>query len=251
MTVVTLRGTYESLASALDRYYRDYRFADVFVSLSRAPEGVAERMERIPGVAAVQTRVALVVNLDVPGLAEPAVGQVLSIPLPPVPTLNDVHVLRGRYPDAARPDEVLISESFALANGLEPGAELGAVINGRWRRLSVAGIAISPDYIGEIAPGTIFPDDRRFGILRMNRDALAAAAGMEGAFNELSLTLAPGAREAEVIARVDRLLEPYGGRGAYGRATHQSHEAVWASWSRTASPARPSPPSSWESPRSC
>jgi putative ABC transport system permease protein len=226
MTVVTMRGTYESLASALDRFYRDYRFADVFVSLSRAPEGVAERVERIPGVAAVQTRVGLVVNLDVPGLAEPAVGQVLSIPRSPAPTLNDIHVLRGRYPDAARPDEVLISESFAVANGLEPGAELGAVINGRWRRLTVAGIAISPDFIGEIAPGTIFPDDRRFGILRMNRDALAAAAGMEGAFNELSLTLAPGAREAEVIARLDRLLEPYGGRGAYGRATHQSHEAV-------------------------
>lgn len=226
MTVVTLRGTYESLASSLHRYYRDYRFADVFASLERAPEPLARRIERIPGVAAVQTRVALVVTLDVPGLTEPAVGQLLSIPPRPAPTLNAIHLLGGRYPDAARPDEVLISESFAAANGLRVGDRLGALIHGRWRRLEIVGIAISPDYIGEVAPGSLFPDDRRFGILRMGRDALAAAAGLEDAFNDVSLELASGASEGAVIAELDRLLEPYGGRGAYGRARHPSHQAV-------------------------
>jgi putative ABC transport system permease protein len=226
MTVVTLRGTYESLASSLEHYYRDYRFGDVFASLERAPESLARRIEQLPGVAAVQTRVGVVVNLDVPGMAEPAIGQLLSIPPRPEPTLNDIHILRGRYPDASRPDEVLVSESFANANGLQQGDRLGAVINGSWRRLEIVGIAISPDYIGEIAPGSIFPDDRRFGILRMNRDALAAAAGLEGAFNRVSLKLAPGASEGEVIAQLDRLLEPYGGLGAYGRSKHPSHEAI-------------------------
>jgi putative ABC transport system permease protein len=226
MTVVTLRGTYESLAFALDRYYRDYRFADVFANLERAPEPLARRIEQIPGVAGVHTRVALLVNLDVPGLAEPATGQLLSVPPRPEPTLNEVHIVSGRYPDATRADEVLVSESFATANGLRPGSELGAVINGRWRRLRIVGVAISPDYIGEVAPGALFPDDRRFGILRMHREALAAAAGMEGAFNEVSLRLAPGASEAAVIARLDELLEPYGGLGAYGRSKHPSHRAV-------------------------
>lgn len=226
MTVVTLRGTYQSLASSLERFYRDYRFGDVFAQLERAPEPVASRIEQIPGVASVRTRVLQVVNLDVPGLEEPAVGQMLSIPPRDEPTLNAVHVVRGRYIDAANADEVLISESFANANGLRPGDALSAVINGRWRRLLIVGVAISPDFIGEIAPGTVFPDDRRFGILRMNRDALAAAAGLEGAFNEVSIKLAPGASEAAVIAELDRLLEPYGGLGAYGRANHQSHEAV-------------------------
>jgi putative ABC transport system permease protein len=227
-TVVALRGTYESLASSLERYYRDYRFADVFARLERAPESLTATIERIPGVAGVQTRVVLMVNLDVPGLEEPAVGELLSIPAQPRPTLNDVHVLRGRYVDPGRPDEVLVSESFAGANGLEPGHTLGAVIDGRWRRLEVVGIAISPDYIGEVAPGAVFPDDRRFGILRMSRDVLGAAAGMEGAFNEVSVRLAPGASAPAVIRELDRVLEPYGGRGAFDRATHPSHEAVHA-----------------------
>ncbi len=226
MTVVTLRGTYQSLASSLERFYHEYHFADVFAQLERAPEPLARRIERIPGVASVETRVMQIVNLDVPGLEEPAIGQMLSIPPRPEPTLNAVHVVRGRYIDAERVDEVLVSESFANANGLGPGDALNAVINGRWRRLQIVGIAISPDFIGELAPGTVFPDDRRFAILRMNRHALASAAGLEGAFNDLALKLAPGAREASVIAEVDRLLEPHGGLGAYGRANHQSHEAV-------------------------
>jgi putative ABC transport system permease protein len=225
-TVVALRGTYESLAASLDSYYRDYRFADVFSRLQRAPESVAARIAGIPGVAAVETRVVLMVNLDVPGLTEPAVGELVSVPPRPESTLNGVHVLRGRYLDPDRPDEVMISESFARANGLEPGDALGAVIDGRWRTLDVVGIAISPDYIGEVAPGSVFPDDRRFGILRMNRQVLGSAAGMEGAFNDVSVQLAPGAHEPEVIRAIDRILEPYGGLGAYGRATHPSHEAV-------------------------
>ncbi len=226
MTVVTLRGTYQSLAFSLEYFYREYRFADVFAELERAPEPLTRRILQIPGVASVQTRVIQIVNLDIPGVEEPAVGLMLSIPARPEPTLNDIHIVRGRYVDPARPDEVLISESFATANALDPGNALNAVINGRWRRLEIVGIAISPDYIGEIAPGTVFPDDRRFGILRMNRDALAAAAGLDGAFNEVSLKLSPGASEAAVIDDLDRLLDPYGGLGAYGRAIQQSHEAV-------------------------
>jgi len=228
MTVVTMRGTYQSLSSSLERYYEEYRFADVFAALQRAPVSLAARIEQLPGVAAVQTRVALVVSLDVPGLSEPAVGELLSLSEGEEETLNRLHLLRGRLPDAERPDEVLVSESFAEANGLRTGDRVGAVINGSLRQLEIVGVAISPDYIGEIAPGSIFPDDRRYAIVRMSRAALAAAAGMEGAFNRVSLQLAPGASEGEVIARLDALLEPYGGRGAHGRATHPSHQAVTA-----------------------
>src|SRR6185436_7672914 len=44
--------------------------------------------------------------------------------------------------------------------------------------------------------------------------------------NRLTAKLAPGATERSVIAALDRLLAPYGGRGAYGRADHPSHIRV-------------------------
>jgi putative ABC transport system permease protein len=55
---------------------------------------------------------------------------------------------------------------------------------------------------------------------------VATAFQLYGAFNAVCLTLAPGASEGAVIAAVDRILNPYGGRGAYGRTDHPSHRRV-------------------------
>jgi putative ABC transport system permease protein len=223
-TVVTTRTSYTSLLVSRAAYYDRYRFADVFVHVKRAPESVGARLAAIPGVAAVETRLVSAITLDVPGLAEPATGRLVSVPDRGRPALNDLHLRRGRWFEAGggRRDEVLVSEAFAAANGLEVGDSLGAVINGRWQRLRVVGVAISPEYVYEIGEGGLFPDNRRFGVLWMSRAALAPAFDMVGAFNDASLRLAPGAAPADVIAHVDRALERYGGLGAYGRDEHVS-----------------------------
>ncbi len=55
---VTMVSTYQSLAQARTDYYSAYGFADVFASLKRAPDSLAADLRLIPGVTAVQTRVA-------------------------------------------------------------------------------------------------------------------------------------------------------------------------------------------------
>ena len=112
------------------------------------------------------------------------------------------------------------------ANNLSPGDTLTAVINGRWQRLRIVGVAISPEYVYEIGGGEMFPDSRRFGVMWMSRDALGPAFNMEGAFNDVALSLAPGANESEVIEELDALLEDYGALGAYGRADQTSHHFI-------------------------
>lgn len=218
-TVVTTRTAYTSLLVSRAAYYDQYRFADIFVHLKRAPASVASKLGAIPGVATVATRIVSGVTLDVPGLAEPATGLLVSVPERGRPGLNDLHLRRGRWlePPPGRRDEVIASEAFATANGLEIGDSLGAVLNGRWQRLRIVGIGISPEYVYEIGEGGLFPDNRRFGVLWMSRDAMAAAFDLTGAFNDVSLRLERGALLPDVLARVDRLLERYGGMGAYGR----------------------------------
>jgi putative ABC transport system permease protein len=220
--VVTTRTSYTSLLESRAAYYRDYRFADVFVSLKRAPEAMRARLAAIPGVAAVETRVIMPVTLDVPGLAEPATGRLVSVPERRRPILNDVHLRSGRWMELGRRDEVIVSEAFATANSLAVGASLGAVMNGRWQRLHIVGIGISPEYLYEINPGGFLPDSRRFGVLWMSRETLAPAFDLVGAFNDASLTLEAGASQADVIARMDALLARYGALGAYGRDEHAS-----------------------------
>jgi putative ABC transport system permease protein len=223
---VSMRCTYDSLRIAQAEYYQGYRFANVFAQLKRAPLSLTRRIAEIEGVAGVRARVVMGVTLDVPGLEEPASGRLVAVPERRMSMINDLHLTRGRYVQPEQPDEVIASKAFATANNLELGDTLGAVINGRWQQLSIVGIALSPEYIYEAGGGTIFPDNRRFGVLWMGETALAAAFNMEGAFNDVALTLSAGAMEAEVIARLDDILTRYGGLGAYGREEQLSHRFI-------------------------
>ena len=222
-TYVTMRGAYEAIERAQQDYYTRYRFGDVFAQLKRAPNSLAGSIASLSGVGAVETRVVVEVNLDVPGLEEPAIGRLVSIPERQEPSLNRLYLRQGRYIEPGRLDEVLVSEAFASANQLEVGSSIGAVINGRWQRLRIVGIALSPEYVYEIRGAEVFPDNKRFGVLWMSREVLGPLFNMEGGFNDLALALAPGANEAGVIEGLDRLLEPYGGLGAFGREDQISH----------------------------
>jgi len=220
---VSLWSMYEYLKTSRDAYYREYRFGEVFAAVKSAPDRVEDEIRRITGVAAVQTRVVHDVVLDVPGLREPATGRLISISADGSRRLNAVHVRRGRLPRAGTRDEALASEGFVEANGLGVGDTLSAVINGRWQDVRITGVGISPEYVYEFRGGQVLPDRRRFGILWMDRRVLAAAFDMEGAFNDVSLTLAPVATAGRVVDALDRVLEDHGGLGAYGRPDQLSH----------------------------
>jgi putative ABC transport system permease protein len=223
---VTMRSAHSSLVASQQSYYAEYRFADVFASMRRAPRSVVGRIESIPGVVSVQPRIVRDITLDVSGLEQPATGRAVSIPAVRRPLLNDLHLVSGRWIGPNRPDEVLVSDGFATANGLTPGSSVGAVINGRWRTLTVVGTALSPEFIYEIRPGDLLPDKRRFGVVWMNEEALEAAFDMEGAFNSVSLTLAHGANSRDVISRIDDLIAVWGGAGAHDREEHLSHRFI-------------------------
>jgi putative ABC transport system permease protein len=226
MTVLTMRGTYEALERSRDEYYRDSRFPHVWAQVERAPESLRRRIQEIPGVAEVETRVTLAANLDVPGLDAPAFGLLVSVPEHRRTMVGDIHLTTGRYVAPGSRTEAIVSENFAVANRFVPGDTLRAVINGRLRRLEIVGVAISPEHSYAVPAGALFPDDERYGILWMSREVLGPAYAMEGAFNEVVLSLSPGADREEVIDRVDRLLEPYGGLGAYGREDQPSHRML-------------------------
>ena len=216
----------DSLLRTRDVYYERQRFGDVFGSLKRAPLRIAAEIASIPDVSAVETRVVAGVTLDLPDLNEPAAGVLVSVPANRRPLVNDLFLRRGRWIERGRADEVLASEGFVIANKLELGDHVPAVLNGRLRNLTIVGVALSPEYIYSIRPGEMVPDDRRYGIFWMDEQALAAAFDMEGGFNDVVLALAPGASTEDVVSRLDRILEPYGGRGSVPRALQISHWMV-------------------------
>ncbi len=207
----------EALSETAEAYYQRYRFADVFAGAKRAPERLAHRIAMIDGVQTVETRITRIAILDIDGFEEPVVGQIVSIPEGRQPLLNRLALRAGRLVEHGRPDEVVVSEPFAEAHGYRVGDRIEAVINAAKRPLEIVGIALSPEFVYTIGPGALVPDDKRFGILWMGRDALAAAYDLDGAFNDVTLSLLPGTSPEPVIERLDLLLERYGGVGATAR----------------------------------
>ena len=216
-------STLEALQATTDTYYERYRFADVFASAVRAPRTVAERIARIRGVQSVEARITRYATLDMAGFAEPVVGRLVSVPESGQPTLNRLVLRSGRWIEPRRHDEVLVNEPFAEAHALVPGSRFRALVNGHQRTLTVVGTALSPEFVYALGPGALMPDDRRFGIVWIGREALEAAYDLQGAFNDMSVALLRGADTDAVINEIDRLLGPYGGFRAVARADQLSN----------------------------
>jgi len=224
--LVMMTGLSASLIETRDAYYDRYRLADVFAPTSRAPERLGRRLAAIPGVSMVQTRVVGQALIRLSSQTLPVRALAVSLPESGRPALNDVYLTGGRMPDSGQHSEILLLRSFAAAHGLRPGDEIDATMSGTRRTFRIVGLARSPEFLYTTAPGELVPDDARFGVIWMGRPALAAAYEMKGAFNEALLGLAHGASEEAILDAADRLLEPYGGSGAYTLAEQISNRIV-------------------------
>src|SRR6516162_4013696 len=222
-TLVLAVGSHHSLEETRIAYYDRYAFADVFAVVKRAPRALVGQIAQIPGVAAVDTRIAKLALLDIPGFAEPAPGQFVSLPDAGEPLLNRLYVRAGRLPEPGRAEEVVVNESFARAHGFTPGGRFSAILNGKKCELVIVGTALSPEFVYTVGPGDLMPDDRRYAVVWMSEKALASVYDLDGAFSSVSIKLQPGASEREVTTRLDALLDPYGGQAAHGRKDQTSH----------------------------
>ena len=236
---LTSLSAVDSLADARDRFYAQGHFADLFATVKRAPAGLAAELRALPGVADVQTTVEQVVRIQLDGSADPVLGQLIGIDRLQPPRLNQVAVVGGRAlfdaSDSGRTGassggsceliDALVSQGFATMRQLAPGATVGALVNGRQRRLRIVGIATSPEFIFAGLFG--MPDQRGFGVFWIDQAVLASAYDLQGAFNTLAVRLAPGGglghHERAVIDTLAAPLARYGGEPPRLRAEQISH----------------------------
>lgn len=221
-TYVMSASTLDSLQRTQARLYDEFRFPLLFSGLKRAPVSLLERIRAVEGIREVEGRVVAPANLELPGYPQPVTSQIVSLP-DHQPLLNKLHLNAGRLPEPGRDQEAVTSDGFVKAHGLKPGFRLAATINGRRRVLEIVGVVSTPEFVFQLAPGSIIPDFKTYCILWMRRQPLEAAYNMKGAFNQVAAMLEPGGRVEDAIAALDAILRPYGGLGAHGRKDQISH----------------------------
>ena len=224
--LLTTFGTFVSLEDTRSAYYERNRFADVFAGANRAPLWLMQDIRRIEGVRAADARISQFAVLDVPGRKETVTARILSLPATGNPRLNLPILQAGRLPSPDAVTEVAVNAPFALANDMKPGDTFHVNLNGHRREVTLTGTLLSPEFIYTIGPGALMPDNETFGVLWMPETAVAAAFDMDGAFNNVTLKLSREANTQNVIDRLDTLLEPYGGLGAYGRDVQISNSFI-------------------------
>lgn len=227
MILLTAFGMHRALDDTLAAFYDRNAFADVWASVEKAPRPLLTDIAQIDGVQVVEGRIEEYLMLDLPGRSKTATGLALSLPESgELPHLN-VPILRsGRLPAITAPDEVMISEPFALANGYQIGDQFAALMSGQKRTLTITGTALSPEFVYAIGPGSLMPDDQSFGILWLPQATLEAAFDMSGAMNAVTLSVARDANVDQVRHEIDLLLDRYGGTGTYGREEQTSNAFV-------------------------
>lgn len=222
-TYITFLSTLDSLQQTQQRYYQEYYFANVFASLKRAPNSVASRIRDIEGVNRVETRIQSGINLEVPGFNEAVIGMITSLPDEREPLLNRLYLREGRLPNPYVENEIVLGDGFSEAHGFGTGDKIKAVLNGKIKELTIVGIGLSPEFIFQGQPGNASADLLRFGIIWMRRAPLEAAYDMDGAFNNVVLSVTRGTNVKDVITQLDQILKPHGGLGAISRENQNSH----------------------------
>jgi putative ABC transport system permease protein len=218
-------GTFHALQRARDTFYAKAHFADAFVDVKRAPQPLLREVLSLPDVIDAEANVVAESQLSVAGVAEPLIAHLVGIPTKSGPRLNKLYVRRGRMIEPTDTLEALVDEGFAAARHLALGDTVQVLLNGKSEALLIVGIGLAPDYINP-SQGGGFPDPKGLGVFWVDEERLASAFDLRGSFNHVSLLLSASASEPRVLAALDELFRPYGGRGAYGRRDQISHKIV-------------------------
>lgn len=187
-------GAYVDLRDSYAHTRHELALADLHVDVTGpvTRDDVA-RVAALPGVALADARE--IVELPVRVGDDHAQLRLLSLPATGQPALDRVLVLSGSLPG---PGEVLLEKHFAEKRHLRPGASLDLLVRGEPRRVKVAGIAVSAEYLWVARDRADFmPDPAEFGVGWMGEGELA---GLPAAGHQLLIDLRAGG-DAEAVER--------------------------------------------------
>jgi len=210
-SLCSLLAVYLDLDGARARFYSECRLGDLQLSLKRAPATALQGLADVPNLVEVEGRVAA--RAELAGVAEPLQVTAVSVPEEGQSRLNQVQLVRGRWFDDPDGRQVLLSDAFARAHELYPGAHLTALLEGEQRELLVVGTVQSPEFVYALPPGGgLVPDPERTGVLFLPERTLQQWARLDGACNELTATVSDDspAALAATLQDLEERLEPYG-----------------------------------------
>lgn len=204
-----INAAFRNLSGASEKYYREYRFADLWATMYRAPEGVEEKIKSLPFVKMATGRVVQDVKIGISG--ENAIVRMITLPDDKKDIVNDVRITSGSYFSVQENNQCLLEEEFFKAHNLKIGDYIYPIINGNEVKLKVSGTVKSPEFVYTIRDGgELMPDNRKFGIVFVKQSFGQAILGYEGSINSLVMLVHEGTDIDSAKDDVKKYLEEFG-----------------------------------------
>lgn len=204
-------GLHRDLLSSRDRYYRSNAYADLELTLRRAPRAALEPLVDLPGVEAIEGRISERVSLEFPDQVRRIAGRMISLPEAGEASVNRLRMVAGRRPRSGGRDEVVLIDDFARARGLRPGSTIHVVVEETTHELTVVGWAMSPEYVYVLPEdGGFVPEPKRFAVMWGRQRLVERLTNMAGAVNDVVLRAGRGTDPAALQQPLEAHLAPYG-----------------------------------------
>jgi len=209
MTFMTFRMDEINLKNSLSTYYKDAKFADVFVEMTSVPHSAIEKLNQIEGVEKAEGRIVFDMPIKVEDPDENVNVRIISLS-EEEEHVNDVYMYSGdRFKDLNK--DAYIIRTFAEARGIAVGDTINPQILGEDYAMTTRAIVASPEfvYVLEDEQSLIqLPD--QFGVIYVPEKFAMSAFGMNGTYNTVIVRGVPGYSQEKLKNSVEKALEKYG-----------------------------------------
>lgn len=219
---------YRNLSISYEETYRRLVFEDASIRVAAAPSRIQKRLERIPGLAAVEARLTEDVAIELPGRgSKKLVGRMISVPSGREPRVNRLFVKEGSYLSRQGAREILLESSFAKYHKLHPGDMVYAKWGPDKVRLTVVGIVQSPEFLYVVqSKQDLFPMPDSFGVMFVSDDVLGSLLSKRDIVNDIKLRFSEGASPDVVLREVKQSLASYRPEEPVMRIDQPSHQLL-------------------------
>ena len=190
-----LDGAWRMMDVSTETYFEENNLADFWVNASSLSQLDLARLEHVKGVAQVQARTSL--ELDVVGLGD-------GVSLEVHATNGDIAINTplAKSGEMMQPTDArgcMLDDRFAEANGLQVGDSITLDLLGEERTFIIRALVCTPEHI--VTAKDVTPDPRHYGFALISSRVVSQLP-----FTEALISLEEGADEKAVEQEISRLL---------------------------------------------
>lgn len=205
----SLNSVFKNLSNSSVKYYDEYRLADIWVDIYKAPSSMQKKIENLPNVKMVSGRIVKDASIGISG--ENATLRFITLPDEKKDIVNDIVIKSGRYFSSGDSNQCLLDEDFLKANNIKLGDYIYPIINGNEVKLKVVGSVKSPEFVYTLKDSSeLMPDNKKFGIIYIKQSFGEAIFDYKGSINSISIQVSNNSNIEDTKSDIKKVLKNYG-----------------------------------------